>query len=189
MWYVPQKGDEALVAFEFGDFRHPVVLGFLWNGVDKPPTSGIDENVRRIQSVSGHQFDLDDRQGDEAVVIKTSGGNTIELHDKVGQMRISISTNGGHTIELSDQVGDSHITLTTTAGQKLELVDQPVPSITISGSTAMVKVEALQASVQASTMLQISAPITTFSGIVQAQTVITNAVVSSTYTPGVGNIW
>jgi hypothetical protein len=28
-----------------------------------------------------------------------------------------------------------------------------------------------------------------FSGVVQAQTVITNSVVSASYTPGAGNIW
>lgn len=189
MWYVPEVGDEALVAFEHGDFDHPFILGYLWNGADKPPSSGIDEHVRRIQSVSGHQFDLDDRDGDGAVVIKTAGGSTIELHDKAGQVRIAISTSGGHRIELSDQPGDSHISLSTAGGQKVELVDQPVPSITVSGSAAMVKVEALQASVQATSMLQITAPMTTFSGVVQAQTVITNAVVSTSYTPGAGNIW
>ncbi len=34
----PEEGDEALVAFEHGDIRHPVVLGGLDNGKDKPPT-------------------------------------------------------------------------------------------------------------------------------------------------------
>jgi hypothetical protein len=31
--------DEVVVAFQPGELRSPVVLGNLWNGNDKPPTS------------------------------------------------------------------------------------------------------------------------------------------------------
>jgi Rhs element Vgr protein len=36
---LPEVDDEVLVAFENGDLEHPYVLGTLWNGVDRPPTS------------------------------------------------------------------------------------------------------------------------------------------------------
>ena len=167
VYFMPEIGDEALVAFDHGDFNHPFVLGFLWNGSDKPPVEGIDSNVRRIQSISGHQIDLDDRAATKSIVIKTAGGHTIELTDKPGNVHISISTPGG---------------------QKIQIADQPTPNITISAPTGNVKVECLQATVQASSMLQVSAPITTFSGVVQAQTVIATAVVSTSYSPGAGNM-
>ena len=38
-------------------------------------------------------------------------------------------------------------------------------------------------------MVKVDAGISKFSGVVQADTVITNSVVSSSYTPGAGNIW
>ncbi len=38
-------------------------------------------------------------------------------------------------------------------------------------------------------MLTVNAGMSKFSGVVQADTVITNSVVSSSYTPGAGNIW
>jgi hypothetical protein len=38
-------------------------------------------------------------------------------------------------------------------------------------------------------MVTVNAGMSKFSGVVQADTVITNAVVSSSYTPGAGNIW
>ena len=37
--WMPEVGDEVLVAFEFGDVRRPLVLGGLWNGQDKPSHS------------------------------------------------------------------------------------------------------------------------------------------------------
>src|SRR5689334_21928290 len=38
-WFIPDVGDEVLVAFESGDPRRPYVLGGLWNGKDSPPES------------------------------------------------------------------------------------------------------------------------------------------------------
>lgn len=38
-WTLPEIDDEVLVGFVGGDPRAPVVLGGLWNGVDKPPTT------------------------------------------------------------------------------------------------------------------------------------------------------
>jgi hypothetical protein len=49
--------------------------------------------------------------------------------------------------------------------------------------------------VQASTvevtasMVTVNAAMSRFSGVVQADTVITNSVASASYTPGAGNIW
>jgi len=38
-WFMPEPGDEVLVAFASGDPRSPIVLGMLWNPKDKPPVS------------------------------------------------------------------------------------------------------------------------------------------------------
>ena len=58
VYYMPEVDDEVLVAFQHGDFDHPVVVGFLWNGVDVPPTS--DGHLRLIRSVNGHEIALYD---------------------------------------------------------------------------------------------------------------------------------
>ena len=38
-WFVPDEHDEVLVGFEGGDPRRPYVLGAMWNGQDRAPTS------------------------------------------------------------------------------------------------------------------------------------------------------
>jgi uncharacterized protein involved in type VI secretion and phage assembly len=69
---MPEVGDEVLVAFDKGDPRCPYVIGYLWNGQDKPP---VTEPARRVlQTVSGHRLELDDTDGGEKVSLVFKGG-------------------------------------------------------------------------------------------------------------------
>lgn len=89
VFFSPEVGDEALVAFERGDFSHPFVIGFLWNGADLPPES--DRKKRVIVTVSGHRMTFDDSPGVEKIEIKSSAGQTITIDDT----QQSIELHGG----------------------------------------------------------------------------------------------
>ena len=41
-FFVPEVGDEVLIAFIQGDMRQPIILGGLYNGNDKPPSHRDD---------------------------------------------------------------------------------------------------------------------------------------------------
>src|SRR6266536_228027 len=49
-WFVPDAGDEVLVAFEGGDARKPVVVGALWNAKERPPESNPERSTARRSS-------------------------------------------------------------------------------------------------------------------------------------------
>lgn len=80
-WYMPEVGDEVLVAFAQGDVDHPYVVGFLHNGEQRPPET--DPQVRMLRSVNGHEIAIRDPDvvgGDTGgIVIKDAHGNQIEL--------------------------------------------------------------------------------------------------------------
>ena len=84
-WFVPDVGDEVLVAFEGGDPRRPVVLGSMWSSSQRPPEamdSAGDNAVRVIRTRSGLEIRLDDASG--RVVVSTPDGASITLeHGKV----------------------------------------------------------------------------------------------------------
>jgi len=84
-WFMPEVDDEVLVAFEMGDTNHPFVVGFLWNGQDKPPRT--DTKTRVLRTLNGHEIEFTDPAvsgGDKGHIrIRDAHGNTIELANGV----------------------------------------------------------------------------------------------------------
>jgi uncharacterized protein involved in type VI secretion and phage assembly len=80
-WFMPDEGDEVLVAFNQGDVNHPYVVGFLWNGQAKPPSK--DTRERMFQSKNKHVVRLLDStptNGNKgAITIEDAHGNKIVL--------------------------------------------------------------------------------------------------------------
>jgi uncharacterized protein involved in type VI secretion and phage assembly len=161
-WFIPDVGDEVLVAFEHGDPRRPYVLGGLWNGKDSPPQSMAAGNAKKvIRSRNGVKLTFDDTDGTETLLLETPGGQKLTLKDGPGV--VTIEDCNGNSIKLEP----AGITVT---------------------AAAKVTVKACQVAVSAG-MVTVDAGMSKFSGIVQCDTLISNTVISTTYTPGAGNIW
>ena len=163
-WFIPEKDDEVLIAFEHGDPRWPYVLGSLWNGQDSPPESmdGAGNNYKKVVcSRNAVKITLDDTDGQEKLILETPGGQKVTLQDGPGT--VTIEDSNGNSVKLES----AGITVTASA------------KVTVNASTAEISAG----------MLTVNAGMSKFSGVVQADTVITNSVVSASYTPGAGNIW
>jgi uncharacterized protein involved in type VI secretion and phage assembly len=163
-WFIPDTNDEVLIGFEAGDPRRPYVVGGLWNGTDAPPESmdGSGNNYKKVlRSKNGVKITLDDTDGSESLVLETPGGQKATFKDGAGSVEIVDSN--GNSIKLES----SGVTITASA------------KVTINAGTMAISAG----------MLTVDAGMSKFSGVVQADTVISNSVVSSSYTPGAGNIW
>jgi uncharacterized protein involved in type VI secretion and phage assembly len=163
LFALPDVGDEVFVVFVQGDARQAVILGGLWNGASAPPadiTSGVNR-YKRIKSKNGIVITLDDQQGQETLKLETPGGQAFTLKDGPGS--VTIEDSSGNSIKL-ESAG-----ITVTAAAKVK-VNAP----TVEVSAGLVKVDA---------------GMSKFSGVVKCDTLITNAVVSASYTPGAGNVW
>lgn len=163
-WFIPDVGDEVLVAFGQGSPLDPFVVGALWNGVDTPPESmdgGSSNYVKSIRSRNGVKVTFDDHDGQEKLVCETPGGQKITLQDGPGA--ITIEDSNGNSIKLET----AGVTVTSSA------------KVTVNASTVEVSAGSVT----------VNAGMSRFSGVVQCDTLIATSVVSSAYTPGAGNIW
>ena len=108
-YFLPEVGDEVLVAFERGDLRFPYVVGSLWNGVDASPVNNTDGNndLRVIQTRSGHKLTFDDGQRAKIQIQFKDGRKKITIDDdgvliEDGTDSIALKSNGG---EIAIQAG------------------------------------------------------------------------------------
>jgi uncharacterized protein involved in type VI secretion and phage assembly len=109
-FFIPQAGDEVLVAFQHGDVREPFVIGSLWNGRDLPPAKAPTDAItkRLVRTPAGHEIELDDAAQsititsttDQKVRIEPS---MIELTTAGDTAKVKLDTAGN--IELSAALG------------------------------------------------------------------------------------
>jgi uncharacterized protein involved in type VI secretion and phage assembly len=162
-FFIPDVGDEVLVTFINGDTRYPIVIGSLWSGnTEIPDRIGSKVDRWSITGKEGTRIAIEEESASSAkILFTTPGGVSGELTDS-----------GGGTVEFK------------TGGTTLTINPQ---GVTINTSMN-ITVQATQVSVSAA-MLTVDAGLSKFSGVVQADTIITNSVISASYTPGAGNIW
>src|SRR5690606_40972054 len=93
-YFLPEVGDEVLVAFEMDDIRRPYVLGFLWNGDNAPPSSEPSERI--LKTVSGHKVTFNDAGGDESITLEDASGTNKVVLDKNG---VTIETSSDFSVK------------------------------------------------------------------------------------------
>ena len=94
-FFVPEISSEVLVAFVNSDVSSPVVIGSLYNGVDKPSTARTESlDQKQIRTRSGHVVLLDDTDGQEKIVIVDKTGSLSITLDCTASS-IAIRSEGG----------------------------------------------------------------------------------------------
>ncbi|MFE1943142.1 phage baseplate assembly protein V [Streptomyces massasporeus] len=120
-YWLPEVGDQVLVAFEHGDLGKPYVIGGLWNADQPPPETNTDgaNSTRVIKSRAGHTITFDDDKTGGELVIKDGGrGSMITLNATDGSLSISaagdLTITAGGSITLAAAGGATTVTVNET---------------------------------------------------------------------------
>ncbi len=138
MLFLPEVGDEVLVAFCDGDICRPYVIGSLWNKKNKQPVSISDDgknNIREIKTKSGHSIIFDDTEGAEKVDVISSKELKLSLDDKEEFITVK-DKDGNNEIKIDSKNG----AISITAKQKIELIAGS-SKITLDGQGNSVSIE------------------------------------------------
>jgi len=100
-FFMPEVGDEVLVSFDQGDFDHPFVVGFLWNGVYKTPEPTPRNRV--IKTPGGHTLRFEDTDGARKMILRSAGGHEVVLDDSPAGQTITVKTKGNQSLVLDDK--------------------------------------------------------------------------------------
>jgi phage baseplate assembly protein gpV len=136
MYFIPNIGDEVLVAFENGDVNVPYIIGSLWNGLAPPPLPSPDLQIRTISTLVGNQINF--TEDPPSISILTPSGNLVQLGPPgpgvVIQSAAGVNIQVGSTVMTVTTAGvtitAANITLSATTELTLN-----APTVNITGAT------------------------------------------------------
>lgn len=167
-FFIPDVGDEVVVAFLGGDPRGAIVLGSLWNGRDTAP-----------ETIGGSGKSVD-----RWTITGKAGTRIAIVEQPASSATITFSTPGGLTGTLSDEDGSIEFSNSEDTSVRIDS-----SGVTINAPTGEVQVTAADQLTVTAPSVTVNAAMSTFSGMVQCQTLVATTVDASTYTLGAGNVW
>lgn len=115
-YFMPEPEDEVLLAFDHGNFEHPYVVGYLWNGADAPPEA--DAALR---------------------VLVTPGNHSLRFEDSGSGKRVVLRSSSGHEVTLDDSAGGRSVTIRSAAGDQSVVLDDKTQSVEVRGGSRIIR--------------------------------------------------
>ena len=123
-YFMPQKGDEVLVAFNQGDVLEAFVVGSMWNGANKTPVGkSSDASSKWVLRTPGrHEIVFDDDA--QSIAITHASGPHVTLGAKTIEVKLDDKDTAAMTL-------DSQGNITIKAKQRITL---DAPNVEIKGT-------------------------------------------------------
>lgn len=120
--FLPEPGDEVVIAYLESDPRYPVILGSLYSSKNPTPNPATDENnyKKMLMTKSGIKLSFDEEN--KVLIITTPASNMITLSDK--EKTVSIADQNGNSVKMTSSginfESGKDITLKATGGITLD---------------------------------------------------------------------
>lgn len=115
--FIPEKGDQVMIGFEYGNPNRPYVMGSLFHG--KNGKGGDNDNhIKTIITRQGHTIEFDDSEESLGITLKDKNGNIIHLDTK--GKNIEITAPETITMKSKNMVIDIEENIKTTVGKNIE---------------------------------------------------------------------
>lgn len=114
--FIPEVGDQVMVAFEEGNVARPVVMGSYFHG-QIAAGGGNDNNTKSIKTRTGHTIEFNDGGSGTHIIIRDPSGNEIFL-DTQGK-NITITAPETITMNAKNIVMNAEQNITAIAGDNV----------------------------------------------------------------------
>ncbi len=138
MW-VPQIGDEVLIAFADNDTSSAYILGGLWSSLNSPPISLPNDTLTKrviktgLTEALGHKIEFDDAE--QSITITTSTDQKISMDPQTIQL-----TNLAGTVSITLDNDEQKISLTAVNKIELSALEISMTATTIDMSGTKVSI-------------------------------------------------
>jgi len=154
-YFLPEVGDQVLLAFENGNIEKPYVLGGVPLDNNKFLTDSVDQDNRIKRIVTKHGSTItfedsaaDDQGGQDKIRIETAGSEHVVEMDNAGDKITIQDKEGNNSIEISTAEGQGSITIQ--AESKLTIRVGDTITLTMTGESGAVKLSANSLNIEAS---------------------------------------
>jgi uncharacterized protein involved in type VI secretion and phage assembly len=123
--WLPEQGDQVVVAFMKGQLSRPVVLGSIYAKKRKPKAGRTDsEDPKIFRTKGGHYLLMEDKKGQRIELVDLTGKNSVVIDSEANSVTVKASSN--LTLEAGSDI-------TINAGGSLTI--KAAGAVTVSGST------------------------------------------------------
>jgi uncharacterized protein involved in type VI secretion and phage assembly len=123
--WLPEQGDQVVVAFMKGQLSRPVVLGSIYANVRQPPAGRSNaEDTKIFRTKGGHYLLMEDSQGKRIELVDLTGENSVVIDSESNNINVRAAA------DVTVEAGGS---LTLSAGADITI--NASGQVTVSGAT------------------------------------------------------